>query len=105
MAAEDKNYDEDEYRMFQPFKHQKELYSEAVKAKAQEKEVYIIQAASGGYSAGNFAKITINNKQVQPEKNSQGHHRGLHIVLIDQQDYRVVLAKVFDTYRSSTAFD
>ena len=35
------------------------------------------------------------------EKNENGHYRGLHIVLINSEDGKVEMAKVFDTYQSS----
>ena len=35
------------------------------------------------------------------EKNSSGHLRGLHVVVIDPFDGKVKFAKVFDTYKDS----
>ena len=67
--------------------------------------MYIITASSGGISAGDFAKITINNEEVEVESNKSGHFRGLHIVIINQNNGKIELAKVFDTYESSEDFD
>lgn len=66
----------------------------------------VIQVHSAGHNAGNFAKVLINDAPVQPlPKNENGHHRGLHVVIIHPQTGKVEMAKVFDTYKSSSAFD
>lgn len=64
-----------------------------------------MQVSSAGYNGGNLAKITIDGVPVRCEKNSQGHYRGLHIVIINPANGEVALAKVFDTYKYSKAFD
>lgn len=65
----------------------------------------VIQAASAGYTSGNSADITINDDPVGLEKNENNHQRGLHIVIIDPSNYKLVAAKIFDTYKSSNAFE
>ena len=67
--------------------------------------VLIIQAESAGFSAGNKATITINNHAVTMEKNENHHFRGLHIVVIVRPTGDIIYATVFDTYKSSVAFD
>ena len=68
-------------------------------------DVYVVQVSSAGYNGGDFAKITVNNVPIFMEKNESQHYRGLHIVLIDSNTGSIKLAKVFDTYKSSKAFD
>ena len=58
-----------------------------------------------GFHCGNFAKITINEFVVNCGKNENDHARGLHLVVINPRDGKVVAAKVFDTYKSSLAFE
>lgn len=42
----------------------------------------IVGAASAGFHAGNYARITIDGKMVNMTKNAQGDDRGMHIVVI-----------------------
>ena len=65
----------------------------------------VIQVRSAGFEAGNYAKITINGKEIKCEKNSRGHYRGLHFVVIDLKNFKVIIAKVFDTYKDSYGLD
>lgn len=65
----------------------------------------VIQATSGGFDAGNFAKITINDVDVEMPNNEHDHQRGLHIVVINPDDGEIMQKKVFDTYKTSTKFD
>ena len=65
----------------------------------------IVKTISGGFNAGNFAKIILNNKQIDVEKNQFGHYRGLHVVAICPSTGKVNFARVFDTYKSSEAFE
>ena len=58
----------------------------------------VIQAQSSGFTGQNYAQITINDIPVQVEKNTNGHDRGLHIVVINPGDGHICLAKAFDTY-------
>ena len=37
--------------------------------------------------------------------NELGHKRGLHIVVLSPLNFEIKFAKVFDTYKSSVAFD
>ena len=39
------------------------------------------------------------------EKNESGHYRGLHVVIISPNDYKIKHAKVFDTYETSARFN
>ena len=67
--------------------------------------VLVVQASSGGFEGGNFAKITLNNYPVNIEKNENGHFRGLHIVILNPENGEIHSAKVFDTYKCSNEFD
>ena len=62
-------------------------------------------AQSSGYNSSNIALITINNIPVIVQKNEHNHYRGLHIVVINPSNGKVEMAKVFDTYKTSNAFD
>ena len=75
------------------------------KAPRELKYIYTICAESAGYSAGNYAKISINEVRIDMEKNENNHYRGLHIVVINTTTGQVETAKVFDTYESSASFD
>ena len=52
-------------------------------AAEDEKQMYILSAASAGFSNGNFATITINDFPVDCGLNDTAHDRGLHIVIIN----------------------
>ena len=58
----------------------------------------VIQATSSGHDGANMAKITINDKVVEVEKNWSHHLRGLHIVIVDPRTTKIQFAKCFDTY-------
>ena len=45
--------------------------------------------------------ISVDEKVVEVEENENGHHRGLHIVVINHFSGEVIWAKCFDTYKSS----
>lgn len=60
---------------------------------------------SGGFKGGDFAKIFIHDVQVHVAVNEHGHTRGLHIVIINPGNGKVMFAKVFDTYKRSDTFD
>ena len=64
--------------------------------------VYVM---SKGFKAGNTAKITINDVEVQIDKNKNRSLRGLHIVFINPSTGKILLAKIFDTYIFSFEFD
>lgn len=61
----------------------------------------IIQASSAGFSAGNYAKVLVNDKPVSFEDNENGTDRGLHVAVISPADGQVSQARVFDTYKGS----
>lgn len=65
----------------------------------------MVQVTSAGMNAGNFAKITINDKLVKVHENENNHERGLHIVIINKLNGEVEYAEVFDTYKSSRKLD
>ena len=65
----------------------------------------IVQAMSAGYAAGNFARIYLNDRQITLLPNENKHDRGLHMVVINPASGKVVLAQVFDTYKSSDMFE
>ena len=61
-----------------------------------------IEVTSAGFEAGNYAKITVNDEQIQVTANpGDNHSRGLHLVVINQADEKIVIAQVFDTYKTS----
>ena len=39
------------------------------------------------------------------QENENGHYRGLHVVIFNPVNGNIETAKVFDTYKSSKAFD
>ena len=65
------------------------------------KGILVITATSAGYDAGNETKITINEEIVKLEPNSNGHFRGLHVIVVNPNDGNIEYAQVFDTYKSS----
>ena len=71
----------------------------------EEKVIFVISAQSGGFNDGDYGHISINHEEVEMDLNENGHHRGLHIVVINPSNGRVEKAKVFDTYESSEAVD
>ena len=79
--------------------------TEANAAKKAAGEVIVIQVTSAGFVGGNTAKISVNSREVKCKQNENGTDRGFHIVVIRPSDGRVVSAKVFDTYKTSDAFD
>ena len=72
----------------------------------EDREIFIVKAESGGFHAGNFADISINDIPVFVEKyNIDNEFRGLYIVIINPQTGFVEFTKVFDTYKSSAEFE
>ena len=71
----------------------------------EEKNILVISITSAGYSGGNFAEIKINDEAVTMDKTETNHLRGLHIVVVNAANGKVEVAKVFDTYKSSSAFE
>lgn len=65
----------------------------------------MLQVSSSGYEGGNFAKIVLNDFNVEIARNENHHFRGLHVVIFDPQAGTVVLAKAFDTYKTSEEFE
>ena len=65
----------------------------------------VVQATSAGYNAGKFARILINGEKVNVKPNTTGNYRGMHIVMINPDNCKVVFAEVFDTYKSSKEFE
>lgn len=49
--------------------------------------------------------ITIDNAKVEIPPNESGHHRGLHVVVINPSSGKISQSQVFDTYESSASFD
>ena len=66
------------------------------------KNLIVCKAMSAGFHAGDYAKIFVNDKQIDCGKNEHGTKRGLHIVLLDKDTGVLEKAKVFDTYKTST---
>lgn len=60
---------------------------------------------SAGFDAGNEIKISINDQLVVSEVNTSGHYRGIHVVIVNPATKGIVIAKVFDTYKSGVEFD
>ena len=50
----------------------------------------IVSAWSAGFEGGNYAKIEINDIKIEMDKNESNHYRGLHIVLIDTSNGKVL---------------
>ena len=65
----------------------------------------VVQVISAGYEAGDYAQITVNGRIVDVEQNSDGHFRGLHIVVLNPKTGQVEFAKVFDTHKSPDEFE
>ena len=65
----------------------------------------VISVVSAGFNSGNKALITLNDVQIFVEANDSNHYRGLHVVVINPVDGKIVIAKVFDTYKSSEEFE
>ena len=62
---------------------------------------FVVQAKSAGYDGGNYAKIQINQNVITPDKNENCNYRGLHMVVLNPKDGKVLHANVFDTYKGS----
>ena len=69
------------------------------------RRIFVVRATSSGFEGENFAKIAIDGKQIEFDKNENGHFRGLHICIINPSTAKAVFAKVFDTYKSSDALE
>ena len=65
----------------------------------------LIQVKSAGFEGGNMAEISINNVPVEIKKNENNDYRGLHVVLINHDDGKVILAQAYDTYQTSEKLD
>ena len=64
-----------------------------------------IQVVSGGYHAGNMAKISIDGEIIKCSPNLKHHHRGLHVVVISPaKEFKVEVAQVFDTHDNLQEF-
>ena len=60
---------------------------------------------SSGYKSKKNASIKINDIPIVLEINENDHSRGLHIVLINNEDGKIEFAQIFDTYKSASYFD
>ena len=49
----------------------------------------IITATSSGYEGDNFAKITVNDVNISVDENENNTHRGMHIVIINNETNEV----------------
>ena len=67
--------------------------------------VIVVQASSSGYGGRQPSRITINDVAVPINTNTNNHHRGLHIVLINPSTGSVDSAQCFDTHKTSSALD
>ncbi len=52
----------------------------------------MVQALSAGFDGGNYAKIIINDVIINVGKNSNGHYRGLHMVVINPKNGKIEIA-------------
>lgn len=68
------------------------------KSVEKNKQVVIVQAISSGFNGGNYAEITLNGSKVWIEKNDHNHFRGLHIVIINPLNGKLLFGQVFDTH-------
>ena len=59
---------------------------------------------TAAFDDGNYARITINDEAIK-FKDTAADQRGLHIAVIDPKEFKVAMAKVFDTYKSSDELD
>ena len=46
-----------------------------------------------------MARITINDQPVYINKNEKNLDRGLHIVIVNPNNGRIIFTQVFDTYK------
>ena len=63
----------------------------------------VVNASSAGFDAGNFAKIKIDDVEVEFPKPAT--ERGLHIVILDPKSGHIKNAGIFDTYKSSESLN
>ena len=69
-------------------------------------KLVLLQAQSGGHSAGDYAKITFNDKEVKINKNlSSGFNRGINLVIFSMLSGKEMWNESFDTTNSSMVFD
>ena len=54
---------------------------------------------------GNEALITINHVPVECEVNENNHYRGMHMVIINPINGKILYSKVFDTYKTGDLFE
>ena len=71
----------------------------------ENRQLLVVQASSSGANGGDFARITLNGFEVEVEVNLDGHHRGLHIVVLNPRSCLVEWAQAYDTYQSSEELD
>ena len=64
-----------------------------------------IKATSSGFNGLDLAKVSINGTPVSIEANESGHHRGLNIVVVDPSNGKILVAKAFDTFKTSFGLD
>lgn len=69
----------------------------------QEKNVMVVTVSSAGFEAGNFAKMTINETQIDFPASNSG--RGLHMAIIDPRTGKLKMGAIFDTYKSSDSLN
>jgi phosphorylase kinase alpha/beta subunit len=64
-----------------------------------EQSVVVIRAQSGGFSAGNFAKVDINDNTMT------ANSRGIHVWAVDRHDKLILEHASFDTHISTSESD
>ena len=67
---------------------------------SEESSNAIITVKSAGYLAGDTAEVVVAGRTV-PMISANGIHRGLFVAVIDEDNFDVLTAKVFDTYSST----
>ena len=65
----------------------------------------VIQVSSSGFDAGNKASIVVNGDKIEVGENENGHLRGMHIVVLNGDNQKMVFGEAFDTYKSSESLE
>lgn len=83
---------------------QEDYLSRDVSTRGEVEGIKVVMCKTAAFDDGNYARITINDVAVE-FKEGEGDSRGLHIAVINPKDFKVAMAKVFDTYKSSDELD
>ena len=64
-----------------------------------------ISVFSAGFEAGDYARILIDDVEVAVRPNKNGHHRGLHVVVLNPANNEIEWHGTFDTYYCGDLLD